>query len=177
MPKKSSLLLKLAWALIIKALDAALQKLILPTMPMPGSLTAASLSPEPNGSHSHLFILGSTVNARIKLHILKGLFVPFEVLLAANQGRDIDKYICSPFLTTDSNSKLCSLLHLLSIEEWTDAFVIYTCVYCTRFLEQQGAMNTHMGIIRHLATIPLTHAWMGYDREFCTLRQDDPSLV
>lgn len=61
-----------------------------PTPSLSGSLGAAAISVDGYSKPSDPFALGATVEARIKLYIVTGLFVPFEVLLASNKGLNIN---------------------------------------------------------------------------------------
>lgn len=70
------------------------------------------------------------MEARLKLRIIKGLFVPFEVLFASNKGLNINHYLRNPFLAPDNDSKLRAQFPALTIEKWTDAFIIYMHFYC-----------------------------------------------
>lgn len=100
------------------------------------------------------FTLGAAIDSHLKFRIFKGLFVPFKVLYAAERGRSIERYLRSPFLTPDNDQKLSAMYPLLTIKEWTNAFVAYLHIHCTHFPEQHEAMHTYMGMIRHLAVMP-----------------------
>lgn len=47
-----------------------------------------------------------SLEPRLKLRIQKNLFVPYEVLVAAGQGKSIHHYLKNPFLTPFNDPKL-----------------------------------------------------------------------
>lgn len=73
-----------------RATQLAIQKLSQPTLPMPESLAAASLNPNPTMPAPRAFTPGVAIDSCFKLRILEGLFVPFDVLYAAEQGWSIE---------------------------------------------------------------------------------------
>lgn len=152
------------------------KKLHHPTPSVSRSLGAATISPEAYSQLTEPFALGAAVDACLKLGILKGLFIPFKVLLASNKGLTVNQYLRNPFLSPEKDSKLWASFPVLSIERWTDAFLIYMHFYCLRFLDQRTAMHKYMHIIQSMEQSAPHMAWMGYDREFHVLRHSDPSL-
>lgn len=116
------------------------------------------------------------MDARLKLRIPKGLFVPFEVLWVSNSGQAIHHYLRTPFMATNNDPKLRSLYPPLSIERWTDTFIIFMHFFCMRFPKQREHMHPYLHIVRCIQQTAPSGAWRGYDREFRILRQSDPSL-
>lgn len=75
------------------------------TMSLFGSAGAASVFQEVNSVPFFLAPAASSVELHLKLHIQKNLFVPFEVLVEADQGKLIHHYLKNPFLTPFNYSK------------------------------------------------------------------------
>lgn len=57
-----------------------------------------------------------------------------------------------------------------NIDEWTDAFLIYSSVYLQKFPEKAIEILKYMSVIREAATRYPTSAWVDYDQQF-RLRQ------
>lgn len=57
-----------------------------------------------------------------------------------------------------------------NIEEWTDAFIIFSSVYLQKFPEKITEILKYMSVIREAATRYPTNAWIKYDQQF-RLRQ------
>lgn len=154
----------------------AYERLHRPTPSVSGSLGAAGLSAEDYSRPSDPLALGAAVEARIKLRIVKGLYVPLEVLWASNKGLSVNQYLRNPFLSPDNDPKLRALFPALTIERWTDAFLIYMHFYCMRYPDQRPFMHRYLYMIRSMEQSAIPGAWIGYDREFRVMRQADPSL-
>lgn len=152
------------------------EKLHHPTPAMSESLGAANISSDTYLGVTKPFALGAAVDAHLKLCILEGLFVPFEVLLASKKGFTVNQYLRNACLSPENDLKLQASFPALSIERWTDAFLIYMHFYCLRFPEQREAMHKYMHIIRSMEQSAPPLVWMMYDREFHVLRQSNPSL-
>lgn len=116
------------------------------------------------------------VGAHLKLQIIKGLFVPFEVLLASNKGLNVNQYLRNPFFSPDSDPKLRAIYPALTIERWTDAFLVYMHFYSMRYPEQREHMFRYLYMIRSMEQSAPPRAWLGYDQEFRVLHQADPSM-
>ena len=57
-----------------------------------------------------------------------------------------------------------------SIDEWTDAFIIFSSVYLNKFTEKNIEILKYMSVIREAATRYPSSAWVSYDQQF-RLRQ------
>ena len=57
-----------------------------------------------------------------------------------------------------------------SIDEWTDAFIIFSSVYLKKFTEKNIEILKYMSVIREAATRYPSSAWVSYDQQF-RLRQ------
>lgn len=69
------------------------------------------------------------VDPCLKLRILNNLFVPFEVLVAAEQGKCINYYLKNPFLTPVNDPKLTFHYPKLNFETWSEGLNIYICIF------------------------------------------------
>lgn len=70
----------------------ALKKLYRATQSSSGFLAAATVPPDSYSHPTQAFALGAAVESRLKLRIIKGLFVPFKVLYVSNWGQPIHHY-------------------------------------------------------------------------------------
>lgn len=98
------------------AFERAYEKLHCPTPSTTGSLGVTSLPPEAYTHSSDPFSLGAAVDSCLKLRIIKGLFVPFEVLLTSTKGITVNQYLRNPFHSPDNDPKLRSAFPALSIK-------------------------------------------------------------
>lgn len=158
------------------AFQKAYDKLHHPTPSISGSMGASLIPHESYSSPSESFSLAVAVDPRIKLRILKGLFVPFKVLLATSKGLNVNQYLRNPFMTPENDPKLRTAVQTLTIKRWTDAFLVYMHFYCMRFLDQREHMYKYMQIIHNMEQSAPQGAWMGYDRELRVLHQADPLM-
>lgn len=152
------------------------EKLHHPTQSVSGSLASSTMAGDEYFRPTSPYALGAAVEVHLKLNILKGLFAPFEVVLTSNKGLNVNQYLQNPFLSPENDPKLRSIVTPLSIERWTDAFIVYMHFFCMRFLEQREHMHRYIHLIRSMEQSAPPGAWMGYDREFWVMRQSKPSL-
>lgn len=104
------------------------KKLLKPTMSMSGSL-GGSIA----GNFNSMLILAapsnSSVDPWLKLHIHKNLFAPFEVLVAADQGKSIHHYLEDPLLTPFNDPKLRVFHSKLNFDTWSEGLNIYMIIW------------------------------------------------
>lgn len=86
-----------------KSLSRVLEKLHHPTHSFLGSLADASFPSDAYSRPTEAFSLSTAVDVRLKLRILKGLFVPFDVLWVTIQGLSIYQYLRMPFMAADKD--------------------------------------------------------------------------
>lgn len=116
------------------------------------------------------------IDPRLKLRILKNLFVPFEVLVAGDQGKSIHHYLKNPFLTPFNDPKLKVFYPHLNFETWAEGLNIYMLVWTEAHPEDARPLMQYMQMIRHMSKVFPPAVWLGYDREFRILRQQHPLL-
>lgn len=153
----------------------ASRKLRKKTMSLSGSLGASlfsgmgPLSSFSPSSHSQ-------IDPRLKLRILKNLFVPFEVLVAADQGKSVHHYLRNPFLTPHNDHKLRVFYPKLTFETWAEGLNIYMLVWTETHPEDARPLMQYMQMIRNMAKVFPPAVWLNYDCKFRILRQQHSFL-
>lgn len=89
-----------------------------PTLPVSGSFRATAAIGGPLDMNLGSAPAASSVDPCPKLHIQKNLFVPFEVLVAAEQGKHIQQCLKNPFLIPVNDPKLWIFYPWLTFEMW-----------------------------------------------------------
>ena len=64
-----------------------------------------------------------------------------------------------------------------SIEQWMNAFLTFTAIYCEKFPSQAPQLMKYMSIIQKLAGDVGERAAFNYDEQFRLWRADDPSSM
>lgn len=118
----------------------------------------------------------SSIDPRLKLRILKNLFVPFEVLVAGDQGKSIHHYLKNPFLTPFNDPKLKVYYPRLNFDTWAEGLNIFMLVWTEAHPEDSRPLMQYLQMIRHMSKVFPPSVWLGYDREFRILRQNYPNL-
>lgn len=159
-----------------RSIARASKKLRKPTLPTSGSLGAASLLGSPDVLSMFNAPAATSVDPRLKLRIQRNLFVPFEVLVAAEQGKPINHYLKNPFLTPVNDPKLRVFYPRLNFETWSEGFNIFMYIWSETHPEDSRPMMHYMQILRTMSKTFPQSVWLGYDREFRILRQHHPAL-
>lgn len=118
----------------------------------------------------------ASLEPRLKLRIQKNLFVPFEVLVAAEQGRSVHHYLKNPFLVPHNDPKLKIYYPRLNFETWSEGLNIFMIAWVELHPEDALPLMHYMQMIRNMAKVFPASIWLGYDREFRILKQKHPSL-
>lgn len=118
-----------------------------------------------------------SIEPRLKLRIQKNLFVPFEVLVAADQNKSVHHYLKNPFLTPHNDPKLRVFYPRLTSETWADGLNIFMLIWTEVHPEDAIPLMQYMKMIRGMAKVFPSSVWLGYDREFHILRQRFPNLA
>lgn len=125
-------------------------------------------------SSSSSFSLGGNIEPKLQERICKGLFVPFEIIIASNQGASIDNFLknLSNAPTSDACSKNSPLL--LSLDNWTDAFFIFMAIIISEKPHDAPRLLQYAHLILSMARNNPGPLWAHYDREFCIRKQSGP---
>lgn len=142
-----------------------------PTVSVSGSLGAAATLGGNLGMDILSPLAASSVDPHLKLRIQKNSFVPFEVLVAAEQGKPIRQYLKNPFLTPVNDPKLRVSYPKMTFETWAEGLNIFMLIG-RRLIPLMFYLQT----IRNMAKVFPSSVWLGYDRKFRILHQYQPSL-
>lgn len=106
----------------------ASKRLHRPTMSVSGSSGAAATL----GGNLGMDIISpptaASVDPHLKLRIQKNLFVPFEVLVAEEQGKPIRQYLKNPFLMPVNGPKLRVFYPKMTFETWAEGLNIFMLI-------------------------------------------------
>lgn len=144
--------------------------------------TRSALGTQISSSFRHLapdsnpIPLGSAIEAQLKSRIIKGLYVPIDVILVSDQGGNIDAYLRNTTHTPSNDSCNRTFYPTLNIDRWTDAFIIFASIWISAFPHQAMALLHYIHLIRSMAKNTLGPVWLAYNREFRIRRQTDPNL-
>lgn len=111
--------------------------------------------------------LGVSVNPGIKEKIWKGEFTELGSLLSDNAK--IPATGLGTFSLTPGGVITCTPpkhTQITSIEKWTDAFIIYTAIFCAKHPDRGPELLKYMSIIRDTAAKFPGGGWIEYDQQF-----------
>jgi len=119
--------------------------------------------------------LAINVPQNIKEKIQKGEYVDISVLLTNNQHN------------TDTNQKVIiqngelimqpkqNAPKINNIETWTNAFIVYTSIYCGIHVNQFQDLLKYMSMVRLGASRTMGLGWKSYDEQFRLRKTQNPS--
>lgn len=141
------------------------------------ALGAPSVSSFPvSSSNSNPIPLGSSIEPKLKARIIKGLYVPMDVILVSEQGGNIDHYLRNTTLTPGNDSRNRTFYPTLNIDRWADGFLVFAAIWGSAFPQDHLVMLQYIHLIRSMAKNTPGPLWLAYDREFRIRRQTDANL-
>lgn len=120
--------------------------------------------------------MAASVDPHPKLCIQKKLFVPFEVLVAVEQGKSIHHYLKNSISTPVSDPKLCLFYPRLNFDTWSEGLNISMYIWTEVHPEDAHLLMHYNQIVRNMAKVFPLLVSLGYDREVRILHQQCPSL-
>ncbi|XP_052798019.1 uncharacterized protein LOC128230062 [Mya arenaria] len=122
--------------------------------------------------------LAAHIPVSIKQQIYRGEYVNLALLL---KGAIELTEICSgsvlklnPDGTIESKPKQCKD-RITSIEKWTDAFIFFSSIYCSKFPAQNLQLLHYMYSIRECAAHQGEDTWLTYDEQFRLRQAQSPT--
>lgn len=124
--------------------------------------------------------LSSNVSQNLKAKIISSVYIDLALLLGnTSLHEDAEKQICfneKGELITKGYSKANAKIN--SISKWTDAFIVYICIYTT------AHPNSFQGLLKYMHGVRLgasrcnegDNGWKKYDEQFRLRRSVDTSI-
>lgn len=122
---------------------------------------------------SSSFPLRFSIEPKHLERIKQGLFVPFDILLISKQGGSVDHYLKNLSPSIDSQMEVATIM---SIEKWTDAFLIFMAIWISVHLQDASALLQYVHSIPSVFCNTPGPLWFHYDREFRMRRQFNHQL-
>ena len=117
--------------------------------------------------------LARNVSSNLKQKIISGEYLDLSLLLVNSQAAAAENqklvFVNGEILVQQKQQN-----KILSIESWTDAFIIYSSIYCRAHPDNYIDMLKYMHTIR-LAAKRSTNGWKFYDEQFRLRKSQDPS--
>lgn len=122
------------------------------------------------------FPLGFSIELKLQECIKCGLFVPFDILLISEQGGSVDHYLenLSEALSIDSRMWASAIM---SLERWTDAFLIFVAIWISSNPNEVSALLQHSHLIQSMYQNMPGPLWSHHDWEFRFRRQYNHQLL
>lgn len=117
--------------------------------------------------------LAAPISHRLKAKIWGDQFIDLRLLLQ-RQEEPISLSIATGSITVQHNATKNKMP--LSIQQWTDAFLIFMAVYLERHQNQASHLLKYCFFIRELQKTLGDKAWITYDESFRQLKEANPHL-
>ncbi|XP_062566820.1 uncharacterized protein LOC134229119 [Saccostrea cucullata] len=137
--------------------------------------TTATVSQQAQHPIKHNYIsitdgipLGATVPYKIKSKIWSNEFIDLRGLLT-HQEEDPVTLLITPGVINLQHSRKSKTP--LSINQWTDAFLVFTCIVIQQKPNEAPHLLKYMSFIRELQKLHGDSAWRSYDESFRKLRE------
>ncbi|XP_056018346.1 uncharacterized protein LOC130054061 [Ostrea edulis] len=112
--------------------------------------------------------LGATISVKLKNKIWANEFVDLRSLLPDQSEEPLSITIKAGKIDVEHTSKNKSPL---SINQWTDAFLIFSTIYIQKNPQEAGNLLKYCFSVREMSHIYIDSAWRGYDESFRRLRE------
>lgn len=121
--------------------------------------------------------LGANLKETTKQKIWDGQFVDFGALLNPSDNQkfhlSIDHFQGNPKLSVEPSVRPKPIY---TIEQWTNAFIIYAAVYAEKIPTETPQLLKYASIVRDLAN-KASFGWKTYDNNFRKLKQQFPAMT
>ena len=105
-----------------------------------------------------------SIPGQIRDKIVNNEFIDLSILLPGNRHKS------GGAQDRDSAKRF----QIRKIEDWTNAFLVYSAIYATRYPESGAALFAYMANIRFLASSVDSLSWLHYDIDFRQARESEP---
>ncbi|XP_062590953.1 uncharacterized protein LOC134252480 [Saccostrea cucullata] len=112
--------------------------------------------------------LGATVPNKIKSKIWSNEFIDLRSLLTHQEEDPVTLLITPGVINLQHSQKSKTPL---SINQWTDAFLVFTCIVIQQKPTEAPHLLKYMSFIRELQKLHGDSAWRSYDESFRKLRE------
>ena len=134
---------------------------------------------EQSSAISEFLVIGATVDPKIKAKIWEGAYVELGSLIPRQDKKPKMEMSCgtnSQFTLTPARHKQPS-----TIQEWTDWFATYACIYCEKYPFASSQMFSYLVRIREMHDVERalhgnSFTWRAYDEEFRKVKACKPSM-
>lgn len=147
-----------------------------PSKVPPSAMPILLMSSASYSQPSEAIPLGSSMEPRLKERIIRGLYVPINIVIMAEQGDDIEYYLKNLSFNLGNESRSRSYTPPINIDKWTDGFLTYMSIWISATPGDALPMLHYMHLVRAMSRNTPGPVWLHYDREFRIRRQNDTSL-
>ena len=105
-----------------------------------------------------------SIPGHIRDKIINNEFVDLSILLPGNRHK------AAGGIDRDNQKKF----QIRKIEDWTNAFLVYSAIYATRYPEAGSGLFAYMANIRFLASSVDSLSWLNYDIDLSQARESEP---
>lgn len=130
--------------------------------------TEPNKTPTSNISITDGIPLGATVPSKIKSKIWSNEFIDLRSLLTHQEEDPVTLLITPGVINLQHSQKAKTPL---SINQWTDAFLVFTCILLEQKPTEAPHLLKYMSFIRELQKLHGDSAWRAYDESFRKLRE------
>lgn len=119
-------------------------------------------SPQPMTSINN--DVAATVPQNIKEQIMKGEYIDLATLLSNDHNPNVQNLVLLKGELVVESPK--SAVKILSIQQWSNVFIIYISVYCTAHPQRFQELLKYLYVIRQGALRCNNLGWKSYDEQF-----------
>jgi hypothetical protein len=112
--------------------------------------------------------IGFHVSLAVKERIWRGEFIDFSLLLGSNNGDQNVNQLRGLSISAGGALTLApqSQRKIVTIEQWTDAFLVFMAIYTLRHPEKSQELIKYLTVIREAARKFSGSGWSEYDQHF-----------
>lgn len=113
--------------------------------------------------------VGALVPVKVKNKIWANDYVDLRSLLPKHEQDPFTLTVKSVSINVQHNAKAKTPL---SVHQWTDAFLIFTCIYLEKFLLEALYLLKYLSFVREMRKLHGESAWRNYDESFRHLKEN-----